>query len=151
VEDTTMMLTGIFFAIAAIGALCWLLFTLSVFALPVFAGASAGIWASQTGGGWIGGIAVALAVAGSLLGASQLLLAHARRLWLRIAVGLAFIAPAGFAGFHATHGVVKHLVPSETWQLAFSVIGAAAVGFVAFLRLGAVAAPGPAGGGIAQV
>jgi hypothetical protein len=27
---------------------------------------------------------------------------------------LAFVAPAAVAGFHATHGIAKHLMPSET-------------------------------------
>ena len=52
-----MMFIGILFSIAAIGVLCWLLFTLAVFALPVFAGATAGAWAYQTGAGWPGSIA----------------------------------------------------------------------------------------------
>ena len=29
---------------------------------------------------------------------------------------LAYVAPAGVAGFHATLGIVKHMMPSETWQ-----------------------------------
>ena len=40
-----MIFIGILSSIAAIGALCWLLFTLAVFALPFFAGVSAGTWA----------------------------------------------------------------------------------------------------------
>lgn len=37
-----MVFIGILSGIAAIGVLCWLLFTLAVFALPFFAGVSAG-------------------------------------------------------------------------------------------------------------
>lgn len=36
-ETATMIFIGILAGIAAIGVLCWLLFTLGVFALPVFA------------------------------------------------------------------------------------------------------------------
>lgn len=59
-----------------------------------------------------------------------------------LTVALAFVAPAAIAGFHATHGIVKHLIPSETWQMVFSVIGAVAVGIMAFIRVTTIAAPG---------
>ena len=55
-------------------------------------------------------------------------------------IALAFVAPAGMAGFYATLGIVKHMMPSETWQLIFSVIGAIAVGVTAFLRVAGMAA-----------
>jgi hypothetical protein len=65
----------------------------------------------------------------------QLVFAFARPLWLRLSVALLFAAPAAVAGYAATHGVAKHLVPSEAWQIVFSVIGAAAVGVTALFRL----------------
>jgi hypothetical protein len=65
-------------------------------------------------------------------------------------IALAFVAPAAIAGYHATHGIVKHTVPSETWQLVFSVIGAAAVGVTAFARVAGMAATGPSSQGIAR-
>ena len=40
-----MIILGIVLSFAAIGILCWLLFTLAVFALPFFAGVTAGTWA----------------------------------------------------------------------------------------------------------
>jgi hypothetical protein len=40
---------------------------------------------------------------------------------------------------------VKHTIPSETWQLVFSVIGAVAVGATAFARATGMAATGPVG------
>ena len=46
---------------AAIGVLCWLLFTLAVFALPAFIGVSAGIWAHETGAGLGGAIVIGAA------------------------------------------------------------------------------------------
>jgi len=36
-------------------------------------------------------------------------------------------------------------MPSETWQIVFSVIGAVAVGITAFVRVTSMAPPGPAG------
>ena len=49
-----MIILGIVLSFAAIGILCWLLFTLAVFALPFFAGVTAGTWAYDTGAGWLG-------------------------------------------------------------------------------------------------
>ena len=58
-------------------------------------------------------------------------------------IALAFVAPAAIAGYHATHGIVKHTMPSDTWQIIFSVIGAIAVGVTSLIRVTGMAAPGP--------
>ena len=146
-----MIFIGILASIAAIGGLCWLLFTLAVFALPFFAGVGTGTWAYQTGAGWLGAIIVGLVGAALTLGLGQFLLAIIRPLWIRLAIALAFVAPAALAGYHATHGIVKHTMPSDTWQTIFSVIGAVAVGITAFVRIaGMAAATGPSGRGLAR-
>ena len=140
-----MIFIGILLSIAAIGVFCWLLFTLAVFALPFFVGVTAGLWAYDTGAGWLGALVIG-ALAGVLtFGAGQFLLGFVRPLWARLVIALAFVAPAAIAGYHATHGVVKHTMPSEGWQVAFSVVGALAVGVTALMRLAAMAAPGSAG------
>jgi hypothetical protein len=145
-----MIFIGILASIAAIGMLCWLLFTLAVFALPVFAGVTVGAWAYQTGAGWAGGVIVGLVTAALTFGIGQFLLAFVRPLWLRLVIAAAFIAPAVIAGYHATHGIVKHTMPSETWQIIFSVVGAIAVGVTAFTRVAAMAAPRPSDQGMAR-
>ena len=145
-----MMILGILLSIVAIGFFCWLLFTLAVFALPLFAGVTMGVWAYHAGAGWPGGIAVGAVAAFLTLLVGQIMLMLARPLWLRVGVALAFVAPATIAGFYATHGIVKHAMPSETWQIAFSVVGAIAVGIAAFLRIAPMAAPESAGRGMAR-
>lgn len=140
-----MIFLGIILSIAAIGFFCWLLFTLAVFALPFFAGLTAGGGAYHTGAGWLGAILIGMVAAGLTLGVGQLLLGLVRPLWARLLIALAFVAPAAIAGFHATHGIVKHTMPSETWQVVFSVIGAVAVGVTAFTRVAGMATPGPSG------
>src|SRR3546814_4388503 len=82
----------------------------------------------QTGAGWLGSIIVGLIAAALTLGLGQFLLAFIRPLWIRLMIALAFVAPAALAGYHATHGIVKHTMPSDPWQIIFSVIGAIAVG-----------------------
>jgi hypothetical protein len=145
-----MIVLGILVSIAAIGSMCWLLFNLAVFALPFFIGVNAGTWAYDTGAGWPGGILVGLLAAGLTLAVGQGLLMLVRPIWARLLIALAFVAPAGMAGFYATLGIVKHMMPSETWQLIFSVTGAVAVGVTAFLRVAGMAATGPADGNLVR-
>ncbi|MFZ5668598.1 MAG: hypothetical protein ACOY4K_03820 [Pseudomonadota bacterium] len=132
-------------SIAAIGVLCCLLFYFAVYALPVFAGVTVGAWAYGTGAGWLGAIVVGFVAGLVTLGVGQLLLLFAKPLWLKLAIAIAFVAPAAIAGYHATHGIVKHTMPSETWQIIFSVIGAIAVGVTAFVRVTTLAGTAPSG------
>ncbi|MCD1635476.1 hypothetical protein K7H91_17045 [Martelella mediterranea] len=138
------MIVAILGSITAIAVLCWLLFTLAIYALPALGGVAAGMWAYETGAGLPGSVLVGLVGAGLVFGLAQFLILFARPMWVKLAVALAFVAPAAIAGFYATHGIVKHLMPSETWQTVFSVIGAVAVGITAFVRVTSVAPPGPA-------
>lgn len=72
-------------------------------------------------------------------------------MWLKLIVAAAFATPAAIAGFHATHGIVKHLMLSDAWQIMFSVIGAVAVGITASVRAaGFAAAPAPSRRDLAQ-
>jgi len=134
------MTLALVFAIAIVGLLCWLLFSFAVYALPLFAGVAAGTLAYQSGAGWLGAIGVGAVCAGAVMIAGHFALTYLRPTWARIAVALLFAAPAAIAGFHAVHGIVKHAVPSEAWQLAFSIVGGLAVGLTACTRL-AVMAP----------
>jgi hypothetical protein len=77
-----------FGSLAAIGVLCWLLFTLAVFALPAFIGVSAGIWAHETGAGLVGAIVIGAAAAGMALGSAS------------------FCSPSCGHGWLVQHGVV---------------------------------------------
>ncbi len=145
-----MIALGILLSIAAIGVLCWLLFTLAVYALPFLAGVTIGTWAYHTGAGWLGAIVTGLVGAGLTLGIGHILLVIVRPLWARLLIALAFVAPAAIAGYYATYGIVKHTMPSETWQVVFSIIGAVAVGVTAFIRVAGMAATGPSGQGVAR-
>ncbi|SDD80829.1 hypothetical protein SAMN05444678_12329 [Sphingomonas sp. YR710] len=108
------MVLGILLSVTAIGVVCWLLFTLAVYALPLFAGITVGTWAYGTGAGWPGSSFIGLLAAGLMLGIAQFLFAFVRPVWLRLAIGLVFAAPAAIAGYHAIHGIAKHAMPSET-------------------------------------
>ncbi len=144
-----MIVLAIIGSLSAIFAICWLVFSLAAFALPAFMGVNAGIWAFQSGAGILGGIVVGLIAAAATFGIGQLLLVALRPTWAKLLVALAFVAPAVIAGYAATHGIVKHLMPSETWQIAFSVLGAIAIGITALLRLTAMGPPEPTGQSVA--
>lgn len=145
-----MIILGPLLVLLGIGFFCWLLFTLAVFALPFFVGLTVGIWAYHTGAGWPGAFIVGVVGAGLTLGIGQILLVTVRPLWARLPIALAFVAPAAIAGYHAAHGIVKHTMPSETWQIMFSIIGAVAVGITAFIRVAGMAANSPSGQGLAR-
>ena len=145
-----MLILAILATLAAIVALCWLLFTLAVFALPFFAGVTIGIWANATGAGILGGVILGAVAAATTFGLFKLLLLVARPTWMKLLVILVFVAPAAVAGYHATLGIVKVTMPSDTWQLIFATVGAIAVGITAFMRLTMMAPPGPAGRSVAR-
>ncbi|TIU29826.1 MAG: hypothetical protein E5W27_02840 [Mesorhizobium sp.] len=140
-----MIILGILLCIAAIGILCWLLLTLAIVALPLFVGFSPSTWAFNTGAGWLGAILVCILAAGFTLGVGQVLLGVISPMWAKLAIALVFVAPAIVAGYHATHGIAKHMMPSEIWQVVFSVIGAIAVGVTAYLRVAGMAAADQSG------
>lgn len=144
-----MIVLGILGSFAVIGLLCWLLFTLAVFALPFFVGMTVGLWSHETGAGIFPAFFIGAFAAGVTFGVGQFLLAGLRPTWLRLLVALAFVAPAALAGFYATYGIVRHTMSSEAWQLVFAVFGAIAVGITAFVRVTATAAFETSGQGIA--
>jgi len=50
----------------------------------------------------------------------------------------------------ATHGIVKHLMPSETWQIIFAIFGGIAVGATAWVRVVSMLPAGPYNPGFAR-
>ena len=138
-----MLVLNIVLLLVTIGFLCWLVFTLAVYALPLLAGVTAGMWAYETGTGTVGGFLVGTAAAGTVAVVGQLLFAFARPFWVRVIVAGLFAGPAAVAGYAATLGIARLAIPSETWQMAVAIIGAMAVGFSALFRMAGVAPPDP--------
>ena len=133
-----MIVLGPLLVLAAIGSFCWLLFTLAAFALPFFLCLTVGLWAFHTGAGALGGIIVGAVAGCATFGVGQLLLAFAPWNWLRLLIISLFVAPAAVAGYNATHGIAQMTMPSPTWQMIFSVIGAVAVSATTAIRLAGV-------------
>jgi len=141
-----MIVIGIILSFISLGFLCWLLFTLAVYALPFFIGVTAGVAAYQSGSGEIGAFLVGLIAGASTLVAGQMVVATFRSPVIRVAIALLFAVPAAMAGYHAALGLAQIGVPAELWQQAFALIGAVAVGATAWARL-ALAVPPDTGRG----
>src|SRR5258708_9145548 len=129
-----MIAIGIVLNLVGLGVFCWLLFTLAVYALPFFVGATTGVFAYHSGAGPLGAIAVGLLAGGTTLAAAQIVFALVRAPFLRIAVALLFAAPAALAGFFSTHRLSALTTSSQTWLNIFAVIGATGIGATALLR-----------------
>ncbi|MDA8248420.1 MAG: hypothetical protein M0Z28_04515 [Rhodospirillales bacterium] len=141
VEFAAMLITGIGLSLFGIGFLCWLMFTLAVYALPFLAGMSAGLAAYHSGAGVIGAPVVGVAAGAVTLIAGQFIFATVTSPLLRGLIALLFAAPATVAGYHATLALARLGVPAEGWREVFAVIGAIAVGATAIVRIAAMATP----------
>ena len=126
------------FAIPILIAVClflgWALVTLTVNALPLFSGVSAGLlvlgWGSSVSGGLVAGLVVGIAVAT----VGPVAFSQARSPVLRLSIGLIFAAPAAAAAYHAVLGLFGHFVAAAPREiLAFA--AAFLVGMAAWRRL----------------
>jgi hypothetical protein len=131
--------------LAVIGTLCWLLFNLTVYAVPTFAGVSLGFFAHQTGAGPISAAVIGLAAGVITLVMAQRLFASTRSTGVRRSLALGFAAPAAFAGYHAALGITAMGAISAVWAQVLALLGGAVVGAVAWTRLTALAQPGSGG------
>lgn len=140
-ESITMIVIGLTLSIFGVGFLCWLLFSLAVYALPFFAGMTAGLAAYHSGAGIVGALFVGFAGGAVTLVAGQVAFAVVKSPVLRGATAFAFATPAAIAGYHATLGLAQIGVPSASWCQVFAMLGAIFVGGTAFVRIGAMTTP----------
>jgi len=107
-ENTIMIVIGLIVSVFGVGFLCWLLFTLAVYALPFFVGMTTGLAAYHSGAGVIGALVVGFA-AGAVT-------AHGRTTSSRS--GLLFsLLPVQYSTLCSTIVVVSNVVnanPPET-------------------------------------
>src|SRR5258708_17908606 len=127
---------GIAHNLVGLGVLCWLLFTLAIYALPFFVGVAAGLCAYHTGAGPLGAITLALLAGGATLAAAQIVVAIVRTPLVRFVLALLFAGPAALAGFYAAQGLTALTMSSQTWSQIFGIIGPLVVGVTAILRRG---------------
>jgi hypothetical protein len=129
------MIIAIMLSAAGLGFLCWLAFTLAVYALPFLAGTAAGMFAYHTGAGAVGGASVGLIAGAITLVAGEFAFANIRSTIIRSVIATTFALPAAVAGYHLVLGLGALGMPSETWRQLFAITGAGVVGLTAWGRL----------------
>jgi hypothetical protein len=102
-----MIIIGILLNVAGLGACCWTLFTLAVYALPFFIGMTVGIFTYQIGIGLIGAIVIGFFAGALGLLAGQYIFSVARSPIIRLLVALLFAVPAACAGYSVTFGLAQ--------------------------------------------
>ena len=112
------------------------MFTLAVYALPFFAGITAGLAVYHSGAGVVGAPVVGFAAGAVTLVVGRFAFAVLKLPALRGAIAFLFAAPAAIAGYHATLTLAQIGVPSTAWREAFAIFGAMFVGGTAFVRMG---------------
>lgn len=130
-----MIIIGIVLSFVGLAYLCWLIFTLAVYALPLFAGVTAGLAAYDSNSGSIAAIAVGAIVSVIVLFAGQFAFRTLRSTPVRAAVAFLFAMPAAVAGYHAAHGLVYFVVPIEGWRETMAIAGAIIVATTACARV----------------
>jgi len=146
VETTTMILIiGIVLTFVGLGYLCWLLFALAVYALPLFVGASLALAAYHGGSGPIAATIVGLIASSITVVTGQLIATRVHSPLIRAAIALVFAVPAAIAGYHAALGLAQLSVPVESWRQVMALIGSIAVASTAWARIVLIAPPNAGG------
>ena len=130
-----MIIIGIVLALVGLVYLCWLLFALAAYALPLFAGVTAGLATHHSGSGPIGAVIVGVIASTITLIAGQIALTILRSPFIRAGIALLFAMPAAIAGYHAALGLAYIGIPAEGWRQATALIGAIVVAATAWMRM----------------
>src|SRR6266404_2058783 len=138
---STMAIIGLVFGL---GAVCWLLFSLAVYALPFCIGMTMAFAALHNGAGIAGAFAVGALAGGVALALGRIAFATVRSPLLRTWIGLLYAVPAAIAGYQLSLGLAKIGMTDGGWREAFALIGAVLIGITAFSRM-ALFAPPPTG------
>ena len=95
-----MLGIGLFLNALGIGLICWLVFELTVYAVPFLVAVTAGMMAWHSGAGVAGALLAGFAAAALTLAIGQLAFALAKPMILRGMVAAVFAVPAAVAGHH---------------------------------------------------
>jgi hypothetical protein len=134
-RSATMLIIGIILVFVGLAYLCWLLFALAVYALPVFVGATAGVAAYHSGSGPIGAILVGSIASSVTLVIGQTAFTMSRSIVIRAAVALLFAIPAAVAAYHAALGLTHIAVPADGWRHTLAVAAAIIIAATAWARM----------------
>jgi hypothetical protein len=132
----TVMISLIVIGALALAYSAWLLLTLSVYALPLFVGVTSGLAAYQSSSGVPGAVLIGSLAAALALAAIRRLFSATHAPAARALAAAIFVLPAGYAGYHAAFfGLARLTDASLIWQQALALIGAIAIGALAWARI----------------
>lgn len=131
----TAMLSLITISVIVFAFSAWLLFNLTVHALPFFVGASAAFVAHQNSAGEIDALLVGLITAALTLHLAQRIFSATSSPVGRALIASIFAAPAVIAGYHAVLGLSCLTATSSGAQHVFAILGAIAMGAIAWSRI----------------
>ncbi|WP_299682459.1 hypothetical protein [uncultured Roseobacter sp.] len=135
------MFLSAFLSIIGLGVLVYVLFSLAVYALPFFVAMTVGLYLYDTETSLIVAILVGLFAGVFTLLIGQVVFAKVQSVPIRLAIGALYAAPAGIAGFSAIRGLSEIGGASESWTLAFAIIGGIIVAGTAWVRIASLAGP----------
>jgi len=136
-----MLIIGVTLGVFGIGLFCWLIFNITVYALPFFVGLTSGMAASHAGLGAPGALLIGIVTGILTLGGGRLAFALVKSVPLRAAIAAGFAIPAGIAGYHAVLGLSQIGIASLAWREAFAGIGAVMIACTAWARMTGLAGP----------
>lgn len=129
------MLACTLFTVFGLGVLCWIVFTLAVYALPFAIGLALGLYLYEAGQGVFLAITAGLFVGGFVAAIGEITFERVRSVPLKFAIGLIYAIPAGIAGFHAAKGFAEFGSAGAVTITILSWLGALIVGGTAWARV----------------
>ena len=123
-----MLVTGILICIFALGFMVRLLFSLTIFAFPVFGAITAGMFMLERTASALLAVSSGIMTGLLILGAARFLCSGARLPIARSLIKALFVLCACFAGFHAVHSLIALGVPNSLLSHLLSGLGAVLVG-----------------------
>ena len=123
------------FTVLGLGVLCWIVFNLAVYALPVAIGLTSGMYLFEAGQSVFLSIIAGLFVGGFVAALGEFAFERIRYVPLKLAIGLFYAAPAGIAGFHAAKGFAEFGSAGAVTITILSWLGALVVGGTAWARV----------------
>ena len=136
-----MAIIGLAFSIFGLGAVCWLMFSLAVYALPFFIGMTIALAALHGGAGIVVAFAAGATSAGIALALGRIAFTTTRAPWIRTLIGMLYAVPAALAGYHLSLGLAKLGMTGDGWREAFALGGAILIGITALSRMALVIPP----------
>jgi hypothetical protein len=123
------------FTLFGLGALCWILFNLAVYALPFAIGLASGMYLYETGQGVFLSITAGLFIGAFVAALGEFAFDRIRWAPLKLAIGLIYAIPAGITGFHAAKGLAEFGSADAATITLLSWLGALVVGGTAWARV----------------